>query len=360
MATLPILAAGLVTMNSFTAAPNLAGRQLIWILLSLSVFLAASFLDWRFLRRSEVVILIYLAGILLLLSTSLFNPIRGARSWLDFGAFSLQPVDLMKLILIIILAKYFSRRHIEIARFRHVVISGLYALFPFILVMFQPDFGGALIIFLIWLGQILVAGVSRKHLLLIFFFGVVAAAAVWFFVFEDYQKARVISFLHPLADIAGAGYNAFQSTIAVGSGELFGKGVGFGTQSRLEFLPEYQTDFIFAAFAEEWGFVGVTILFALFGVVIWRILAIASRGATNFELLFGTGLAIYLTAHFAVNVGMNIGLLPVTGITMPFMSHGGSHLLAEFLGLGILMGQRAYSLAVHRLDAQRELLGVIE
>jgi rod shape determining protein RodA len=147
-----------------------------------------------------------------------------------------------------------------------------------------------------------------------------------------------MTFLHPLADIRGAGYNAYQSTIAVGSGQLLGKGVGYGTQSKLQFLPEYETDFIFAAYAEEWGFVGVVFLFSLFGVVIFRALRISLRAESNFERIYGAGVAILFTSHFLVHIGMNIGLMPVTGTTVPFLSYGGSHLITEFLAIGILMG----------------------
>ena len=259
--------------------------------------------------------------------------------------------------MILILAKYFSRRHIEIAHIRHILVSGLYALLPFILILLQPDFGSAVIIFAIWLGMIMVSGVSKKHLLLVGGVALVTFAILWFAVFTGNQKNRIVSFIHPLADIQGAGYNAFQSTIAVGSGQVLGKGVGFGTQSRLRFLPEYQTDFIFAAFAEEWGFVGVIIFFTLFSIIIWRVVKISLLGATNFEILFGVGLTIFLMSHFVINVGMNIGLLPVTGLTLPFTSYGGSHLLTEFIGLGILMGMRHYSRSFHRDELQNEFLG---
>jgi len=144
--------------------------------------------------------------------------------------------------------------------------------------------------------------------------------------------------------LKGAGYNADQSKIAVGSGRLLGKGIGEGTQSRLEFLPEHETDFIFAAFAEEWGFIGVLFLFIFFTIVLWRILKIAFLGQTNFERLFSLGLATLIFAHFFINVGMNIGLLPVTGITLPFMSYGGSAMAALFGALGILESMRRYSL----------------
>jgi rod shape determining protein RodA len=149
--------------------------------------------------------------------------------------------------------------------------------------------------------------------------------------------------MNPLADIQGTGYNAYQSTIAVGSGQIFGKGVGYGTQSKLQFLPEYETDFIFAAFAEEWGLVGVGMLFTLYGVVIWRLIYHAVRGATNFERLFAVGVAILFLSHFTVHIGMNIGLLPVTGTTVPFLSYGGSHLITEFLGVGIVIAMARYT-----------------
>ncbi|MBX4216159.1 FtsW/RodA/SpoVE family cell cycle protein, partial [Candidatus Parcubacteria bacterium] len=197
-----------------------------------------------------------------------------------------------------------------------------------------------------------------KEILTVFAVGAVSFILLWSFVFAPYQKQRIITFVNPLHDVRGSGYNAYQSTIAVGSGELFGKGVGYGTQSRLKFLPEYQTDFIFAAFAEEWGLVGVLLLFLLYGVVFWRILANALVGASNFEMLYGMGLAIFIMIHFTVNVGMNIGLLPVTGLTAPFMSYGGSHLLTEAVGLGILMGMRKYSRAAHRDAMKQEFIGI--
>ena len=351
-------AAGLVTMDSFIAPSYFFSRQLVWLGLALIVCLWLSFVDFRFLHRSGVVVTIYSALLLLLGSLLLFGrAIRGAKGWFSLGAFSLQPADFIKLSLILILAKYFSRRHIEIANFRHILISGLYALLPFGLVLLQPDFGGSVIIFIIWLGMIMVSGVSKRHLLLVVSGALLSLVVLWFAVFTGNQKGRIISFIRPLADIRGAGYNAFQSTIAVGSGQLIGKGVGLGTQSRLRFLPEYQTDFIFAAFAEEWGFIGVIIFFTLFGSVIWRIVHLSVLGATNFEILFAAGLAVFFMGHFLINVGMNIGLLPVTGLTLPFTSYGGSHLLTEFIGLGILMGMRRYSRAFHRDDIRKEFLG---
>lgn len=357
-ATLPLVAAGLITMHSFVGENIFFGRQVIWVGISLALFFAASAVDWRLLRRTGVIVSLFLASaIVLLLLFIAGTATKGAISRFDFGAFFVQPSDPVKLVLILLLAKYFSRRHIEIAHFKHILVSGFYAMVLFLLVFFQPDFGSAIIIFLVWLGMVLVSGISKKHLALVLLVGILAFALLWGFVFQDYQKERILTFIHPLTDLQGAGYNAHQSVIAVGSGELLGKGVGYGTQSRLEFLPEYETDFVFAAFAEEWGFVGSFILFALFGFVIWRIVLSARCGATNFEILFGLGLAVLFTAHFLVHVGMNIGLLPITGTTLPFLSYGGSHLAMEFMGMGILMGMRGYRRAMHKDDIHREFVG---
>jgi rod shape determining protein RodA len=356
---IPVLGAGLVTMKSFTEATPFFSHQLMWIGLSFVALFSLSFFDFRFLKKTEVLVILFLvfSGLLLLLFF-LGHTANGAQSWFSFGGFSFQPSDMIKLIVILMLAKYFSRRHIEIRNFKHIFISGIYALIPFLLVFLQPDFGSAIIIFFIWFGMALVSGISKRHLMVVTGIVVVAFVFLWGFVFEPYQKARVINFVQPLSDIRGSGYNVYQSTIAVGSGQIVGKGVGFGTQSRLKFLPEYQTDFIFAAFSEEWGFVGVMIIYILFGLILWRILHLSLLGATNFEILFGVGLAIYFMTHLIINIGMNLGIMPVTGITLPFMSYGGSHLLTEFIGLGILMGMSRYRRVAHRDDMHNEFLGI--
>ena len=359
-ALVPLVGAGLLTMDSFVGADNyFFSRQLIWIALAVALFFVFSVFDWRFLKRSDILVSLFAFSVGFLLLLFIVGYVaKGAQSWFRFGAFSLQPSDPVKIIVILILAKYFSRRHIEIAHIRHILVSGFYAFVPFVLVFLQPDFGSAVVIFFIWLGMIMVSGVSKKHLALVFFVGALSFLLLWAFVFAEYQKQRIATFLNPLTDIQGAGYNARQSVIAVGSGGLFGKGVGFGTQSRLQFLPEYQTDFIFAAFAEEWGFVGAVMLLALFAVVLWRIVSASLYGASNFEMLYGAGLAIFFMSHVIINVGMNIGILPVTGIPLPFVSYGGSHLLTEFAGLGILMGMRRYARTAHRDDTANEMVGV--
>ncbi len=335
---------GLVTMYTFGGDNEYFDRQIVWIIVACIAFCIALIPDYRFLRSGNTTFFLYLITIfLLVLVLFIGETVKGAQSRFDLIFFSLQPSDPAKLILIAILAKYFSKRHELIGDFRHILVSGMYAFLIFGLVFIQPDFGSGIIIFSIWFGMVLISGISFKHLGVVLFSGVMAFLLLWNFGFQDYQKQRIMTFLDPLADIQGSGYNAYQSTIAVGSGQLWGKGVGYGTQSKLQFLPEYETDFIFAAFAEEWGFIGVGLLFSLFGIVIWRLLRHSLRGATNFERLFAAGVATLFISHFFVHIGMNIGLLPVTGTTVPFLSYGGSHLLTEFVAVGMVIAMGRYT-----------------
>lgn len=351
---------GLVTMHSFSGGNAYFEKQVVWIGIAVAVFFVASIPEYRFLRRTPVVVALYTGIVFLLTLIFLVGTIaKGAQSRFNLGLFAVQPADPAKLLLVIILAKYFARRHIEIAHIRHILVSGAYAFVICALVFFQPDFGSAIIIASVWLGMVLVAGISWKHLAALAILGVILGGGLWNYGLATYQKQRVLTFLHPLADIRGSGYNAYQSTVAIGSGELTGKGIGYGTQSKLLYLPEYQTDFIFAAYAEEWGFFGVLILFGLFSIIIIRTLFIAAHGADNFDVLFGAGVAIMLLSHFLVHIGMNMGLLPVTGTTIPFMSYGGSHLVTEYLALGILMGMRRRARPTLQARDETELVGAM-
>jgi len=328
---------GLMTMNSFSTEEPFFARQIVWLVISVGAFFAANMIDWRFISRTKVLLMVYLICMgLLLLLFSLGFVAHGAQSWFSLGSFAIQPSDPAKIAVILVLAKYFSRRHIEITNVRHIIVSAAYALVAALLVFLQPDFGGAVIILGVWFGMVLTSGISKRHLLLVLCLGLAVASSLWFFVLEPYQKARIGTFLSPLSDIQGAGYNAYQSTVAVGSGQILGKGIGLGSQSKLLFLPEYQTDFIFAAFAEEWGFVGTLLLLFLIFSLILRIVDNARRSENNFEALFGLGVAILFVIHILIHAGMNMGVLPVTGIVFPFMSYGGSHLITEFFTLGIL------------------------
>ena len=350
---------GLVTMNSFTGDNVFFARQAMWIVIALGVMFAMSLVDTRVMYKSALVVSLYVGTLALLVLVLVFGTVvLGAQNRFDFGFFALQPSDPAQLVLVLVLAKYFARRHVEIAHVKHILVSGAYAGTMFLLLFLQPDFGSAVIIGAIWLGMVLVAGISWKHLLTVMLMGAIGVAGLWQFAFADYQKERILTFLDPLADVQGAGYNAYQSTIAVGSGGLWGKGIGHGTQSKLEFLPEFETDFIFAAFAEEWGYVGVLLVLVLFGIFFWRLILHAWYGATNFETLVMAGFVVWLLAHVVLHVGMNIGLLPVAGTTLPFLSYGGSHLVTEFAALGLVLAMIRYERAVRVDEQEREIEGL--
>jgi rod shape determining protein RodA len=357
-AMVAIMFAGLFTMSSFQGNDSYFWKQGVWIIFSFSVFFGASLFEYRFLKQTRIVMVIY--ALLLFILSLLFilgHVSKGAESWFRLGGFAFQPSDLMKLGLIIVLAKYFSRRHIEIANIRHIIVSFVYMAVPFILVVLQPDLGSALVLFAIWLGLVLVSGISIKHLILVGTIGSIVFFLSWQFAFKPYQKARIINFINPLQDIRGTGYNAYQSTVAVGSGGLFGKGIGYGTQSRLNFLPEYKTDFIFAAYAEEWGFVGTILLLLFFFIIFFKLAWYALVADSTFEALFTYGVLIWIIVHVTINIGMNLGVMPVTGIPLPLMSYGGSHLLAECLALGMCTGMRRYARSGHKYQMKNEFLG---
>ena len=349
---------GIVTMHTFGEGASLAPRQLVWLLVGVVVFIVCATVDMRFIRRTPIILVGYVISIaLLVLLLFTTHAVQGAKSWFDLGIFSLQPTDPIKLVFIALMAKYFSRRHVEIGDFRHIIISGGYAAGLVLLILVEPDLGTAAIFSIVWFGMILVSGISKKHLAIIVTIAAVAAAGLWLFALRDYQRDRIVSFLNPAADIHGAGYNAYQATVAVGSGEMLGKGIGYGTQSKLQFLPEYETDFIFASFSEEWGFVGVILVLILYGLLLARLLSIARRSATNFDALFTIGVVLLFTSHIFIHAGINLGILPVTGTTIPFMSYGGSHLIVEFAALGIIASLARNGRTVPRQYAENEYLG---
>jgi len=305
-----------------------------------------SFFDFRLFRNfSYPIIFLYVMVLILLLAVLFFGKeVRGSSSWFSFRGFSFEPVEFAKIVVIIVLAKYFSLRHIEMFRIRHVAISAIYVGIPAILVLRQPDLGSTLILLAIWIGMVIIAGIKLRHLLLVILIGALVCAGSWSFFLKDYQKNRILDFINPQRDPLGSGYNIRQSLIAVGSGGILGKGLGYGSQSQLNFLPERHSDFIFAAFAEEWGFLGALFLILLFGVLFYRLMKINFNIKDNFSRLFIAGISIMLLFQIVINIGMNIDLLPITGIPLPFISYGGSNLLMNFLALGIIQGIRIGSL----------------
>lgn len=349
---------GILTMHPFDGAASLAPRQLVFLGIGIATYVVLALLDLRFIRRTPVIVTGYLVTLFLLSAVLVIgHATMGAKSWFNFGFFSFEPADLAKLVLIALLAKYFSRRHMEIRHFWHVIVSGMYVGAPVLLVLMQPDLGMGVILLSIWFGMVLFSGISKKHLAVVLTVGIVAAAGLWSFGLHEYQRQRLINFVNPAHDVHGTGYNAYQATVATGSGRMWGKGIGYGTQSKLRFLPEYQTDFMFAAFAEEWGFGGVLLLLGLYAVLLYQLLNISRHAATNFDALFSIGVAILFLAHLAIHAGINLGMLPVTGTTIPFMSSGGSHLLLEFACLGIVASLSQQGRSVPREAATMEYEG---
>ena len=356
--TLTVSLLGILTISTFGEGASFAPRQVLCLAISLCVYILISKLDMSFIRRTPVVMAMYAFALSLLVLLLLFaDPVQGARAWFSFGLISFQPADFAKLALIALLAKYLSRRHVEIGDFRHIIVSGIYALAIILLVLVEPDMGNAIIFSALWLGMMLVSGISKKHLIVLGLIGLAVASLLWFEGLKPYQRTRIISFINPAADIHGSGYNAYQAKIAVGSGEMFGKGIGYGTQSKLRFLPQYQTDFIFAAFAEEWGFVGVALLLSMYALLFVRLAQIARAAATNFDAFFTLGVLILFASHIAIHTGISLGLLPVTGTTIPFMSSGGSHLVLEFASLGIITSLARHGRATVRDISANEYLG---
>ena len=314
-------------------------KQLIFFGIGLFLMFLLSFSDWRTLRDNPYLILIlYLLSLIALAGLFFFaSEIRGVQRWYKIGDLTLDPIEAVKFILIILLAKYFSTRHVEMYQIRHILISAFYVSIPAILVFFQPDLGQIIILIALWVGVLIVSGISFKRLLILLFCFILIFALVWNFALRDYQRARILSFVQPqLTNPLETGWSQQQARIAIGSGGFFGQGIGSGSQTQYGFLSEPQTDFIFAAIAEETGLAGVSFLLLLMAILIWRISRIALLAQTNFARIFASALSILLISQIFINIGMNIGLLPIIGIPLPLISYGGSNLIATFLGLGIL------------------------
>ena len=314
-------------------------KQIVYFCIAISIMVALSFLDLRFLKTNPALVLIFYAlSFLSLVGLFVFGEsTRGIKGWYKLGPVSLDPVPLSAIILIIVLAKYFSERHVELGSFKPIVLSGIYMAVPAFLVFRQPDLGSALALVAIWIGIVVFSGIKLKHFLILCLIFLILFASGWAFWLEPYQKQRITSFLNPQIDEQGISWSVNQSKIAVGSGGFLGKGIGKGTQTQYGFLSEPKTDFIFSALSEEMGLLGAFLLLALLALLFWRIIITAFRANNNFTKLFATGLAFLILSQAFINIGMCLGLFPVVGIPLPFVSYGGSQLLAFYAGIGILM-----------------------
>ncbi|OFZ01009.1 MAG: rod shape-determining protein RodA [Bdellovibrionales bacterium GWC1_52_8] len=331
---------GIFNLMSATAVQDkslgLYKNQLLWFGIGLGLTALVLLPHYSILSRTAY--FLYFANLVLLVAVLLVGKSSlGAKRWIGFGGFRLQPSEFMKLSVVICLAKYFeSDRTLEGYGFKDLLLPGLLVAIPAGLIIVQPDLGTALIILATFATMMLFLKVRTKTLLVIGLCAAIALPMVYKVGLKPYQRQRLISFLNPNADPKGSGYNSIQSMIAVGSGQLTGKGYKKGTQSQLNFLPEHHTDFIFSVFSEEWGFIGsLTLLFLYMGLLI-NGLSVAYQSHDKFGLLLSLGIVTIFFWHIIVNMGMVMGLLPIVGVPLPFLSYGGSSLLTSILCIAIL------------------------
>ncbi len=319
------------TLVIFSSSPELALQQGFFALVGLIFFWFIGQFDYRSIR-GLIRYFYFLVLILLLVVAFLGVETRGSVRWIPLGVFNIQPSEFAKPALILLLARFWET---NLPTWKNIFKS-LLVISPIVLLIFkQPDLGSALTLIAIWSGMLVAARISFKKILLLILIAVVAIPVGWISL-HPYQKQRVVSFISPQSDPLGAGYNVIQSTIAVGSGQFFGRGLGQGTQSRLQFLPEFRTDFIFASIAEEMGFVGSIIILSIYFYLILYSIKVAEKSSDLFGFLITFGVVSMVLFQMFVNIGMNIGLLPITGITLPMISYGGSSLIATWLCLGLV------------------------
>jgi rod shape determining protein RodA len=310
-------------------------RGLLWTGIALAVFTVAAAFDYHWLKTFSwplYALQIGLLGLTLVIGTGG----SGASRWISVFGLQFQFSELAKILMIVILANYLGTRQGRLDSIWSILGAGVLALPPWALVMAQPDLGTSLVFAAILAGMLFVGGASLRWLSAMVLAVMAALPLIWTYVLRDYQKLRLTSFLDPLADVQGAGYQLFQAQIAVRSGGWLGKGLTNSTQNQLDFLPVQATDFVFAILAEELGFIGALVVIGLFIALLWRILVAGWRSKDPFGTLFAAGLASMLLFQLFVNVGMVTGIMPITGIPLPFITHGGASLISIALGLGIL------------------------
>ena len=346
-----ILSFGLVSIYSVTYAQEsgvpLYLKQLVWIMLGSAAFIVMLLSDYHKVARlaypAYALILLLLAVVLMMGKTS-----HGAQRWITVGPFAFQPSEFAKLVLILVLAKYYSTVP-RVGWLQRVVIPGLLVLPGLLLILKQPDLGSGLSFVAVYAAMLLMVGMRSKALGIILLFSLMLFPFAWEMVWgslHDYQRERIMAFVDPDYDPGGKGYHALQSRIAIGSGELAGKGLHGGTQSQLKFLPEGHTDFVFAVFAEEWGFLGVLALLTLFVMLIWVSLEIATRAKDTLGVLLAAGIVAMLCFCVVVNIGMTAGMFPIVGIPLPLMSYGGSATIMMMASLGLLLNVKRRRLAL--------------
>lgn len=352
LVTLGIIAFGCAMIYSASrggsAGAGYVERQLIWACLGLAGAIVVASIDlsiyYRYIGKLYVLTIIVLVAVLKVGHAS-----KGAQRWIGIGGFQLQPSEFAKIILIIALGVFLVRRHDSIRGFKTFAHSLIYFGIPTLLIFKQPDLGTSLALIAIWLTMVFVMGTDIKNLLIFVGAGAVLGLVVWNMpgVMKDYQKQRVITFVNPAADPLGSGYHVMQSRIAIGSGQFLGKGLLRGTQRELRFIPEQHTDFIFTVVGEEIGFVGAAGLVIMYLILIWRGLNIMHATEDPTGRAIAAGVVGMLLFHIFVNIGMTLGIMPVTGVPLPLFSYGGSSLMANMMAIGLLEG---ISMRRHRIN----------
>lgn len=331
-----LVGAGLLTLGSLV--PRLLMRQLAWLGIGAVVVLVLISIDYRVLARWAY--LGYIAGLMVLAAVLVLGrTAQGARRWLAVGPLTVQPSELFKLVLILTVAAYLASREDHRPGWDRVALPLLLVAPAFALIVKQPDLGTALVLIPVVMALLFVGGARWRDLALLMGGGLAAAPAFWFFL-RDYQRERLLVYLDPFRDPLGSAWNVIQAKITIGSGQLVGKGLFGGTQSRLAFLPERHTDFIFAAFAESWGFLGAIGLLAAYGLLALRGLEVAATARDSLGSLLATGATVLLASQALVNLGMVTGLLPIVGIPLPMVSYGGSALLTALGAVALIENVR--------------------
>ncbi|HUR50079.1 MAG TPA: rod shape-determining protein RodA [Acidimicrobiales bacterium] len=310
-------------------------RALMWTAIAVAVFLVATTFDYHWLKTLAWPLYLFQLG-LLTLTLAIGGGVGGTSRWVSIFGMQFQFSEPAKILMIVVLANYLGSRIGKLGSLWAMVGAGVLAGPPFLLVLMQPDLGTALVFGAILVATLFMSGASLRWLGILFAAAMAAFPFVWTYVLADYQKARLTSFLNPLADIQGTGYQLYQAQIAVGAGGWFGVGLTNGSQNAAGLLPVQDTDFVFAILAEELGFVGALVVFGLFVLLLWRVLTAGWRSKDPFGTIFACGVGAMLLFQLFVNVGMVIGIMPITGIPLPFISHGGSSLISIALALGIL------------------------
>lgn len=308
-------------------------KQLIFIGIGLVGMFFFAMVDYR--RLGSLSTILYGVSVALLGAVLLFGTnVRGTMGWFLIGPFSVQPVEFVKVLMVVILAYYFS----QVSRPDWTTwVKSFGIILPIIILLyFQPDFGPIFMLLLVWLILNALRGMGRRGWLILLLGGFFVASIGWLFILSDHQKGRISTFLNPSADPTGKGFHVQQSIIAVGSGQFSGQGLGSGLQSQLQFLPEASTDFVFASLLEQLGFIGFMLLMAVWIGFFWRLMRLIIRSKDNFTLYITVGFGLLIFIQAAVNIMMNVGLAPIVGLPLPFVSYGGSSLIASMMLLGIL------------------------